>query len=230
MPESSYLLAGTPSADFHLSDSDADLARTRVALTTWGYVRVDGCFDETLAERTLSELKEDPRYFRIGDELAKDYGQLQYWQEKLSPGVARCCAFLKSPSFLGWLTRLEGHKVQVTRQPSPFKMDLGDRIVPHDDCSDYPSNRFSVVLHFSKGWNRRFGGNTLIGKVKRIETMTSERGGKRRWIFSSQRSVVVPLFNSLVLIALRPSMAHAVTRVRVNHPRLTIIATYGVET
>jgi hypothetical protein len=64
-------------------------------------------------------------------------------------------------------------------------MKLGDCIVAHDDCSDYPSNRFSAVLHFSKAWKKEFGGNTIIGEVKRIEMSESlQDASAGQWIFS----------------------------------------------
>ena len=214
-----------PYVSGHFTDSADNLSGSRTLLADRGYLRIDKCFDESLAECTYSELKEDTRYSRIEDNPADDYGVLHCNEKYLSPGVEKCCDFLKSPLFLAWLARLMGDEVRVTRQPSPFKMEFGDCIVAHDDCSDYPSNRASAVLHFSKAWKRQFGGNTVVGEVERIEIVQN----KRRWLFSSKRSVIVPAFNSLMLIALRPGLAHKVTHVRVNQPRLTIVATYGLK-
>jgi len=205
------------------------LSEARSSLVAHGYLRVDNCFGAALAEGTHDELKEDARYTRMKEGAATGYGVLQY-EGRPSPCVEQCCDFLKGPLFMDWLAQLLGSKVCVTRQPRPFRMKLGDCIVAHDDCSDYPSNRFSAVLHFSKAWKREFGGNTIIGEVKRIEMSKSPQDtGGRRWIFAEKRSVVVPVFNSLVLIALKPGLAHKVTRVRVDDVRLTIVATYGLD-
>lgn len=220
--------ASTLSAEFYRNTSPDGLLQGRTILATYGYLRINKCLNNTLAECTHSELKEDTRYKRMEGEQGRDYGVLRC-EGELSPCVKECCDFLKGPLFLEWLAGLLGSKVYVTRRPTPFKMKLGDCIVAHDDCSDYPSNRFSAVLQFSKAWKKEFGGNTVIGEVKRTEAVQSPRGGGRRWIFSAKRSVVVPLFNSLVLIALRPGMAHSVTRIRANNVRLTIVATYGLD-
>ena len=223
------LPAGTSSINFHRNGLAGDVAHARSFLSERGYLRVDQCFDDAVAEGTRVELKQDARYARMERDLAGDYGVL-HCEGELSPCVGQCCHFLKGPVFLDWLTGLLGSKVCITRHPSPFRMKLGDRIVAHDDCSDYPLNRFSVVLHFSKSWKKQFGGNTVIGEVKRIETIRSEKGESRRhWIFTAKRSVLVPVFNSLVLIALRPGMAHKVTEVRAKADRLTIVATYGLD-
>jgi hypothetical protein len=229
MQTPSHLPALVPSQEFY-RDSLSYLLETRSFLAAHGYLRINNCFDAALAESAHAELKEDGRYTRMEKETATDYGVLRY-EGRPSPCVEQCCNFLKGPLFLNWLSQLLGSRLCVTRRPSPFRMKLGDCIVAHDDCSDYTSNRFSAVLHFSKAWKREFGGNIIIGEVKRIEMSESPQDASgRRWIFSEKRSVVVPAFNSLVLIALKPGLAHKVTRVRVDDVRLTIVATYGLDT
>ncbi len=222
--------AQTPFLNFTLKDPAADLRQARATLAQHGYLRIDSCLDDALAECTYSELLKDPRYVQTEDSKAGEYGVLECTEDQPSPGVEECSNFLRGPSLLEWLGRLVGKKLKITRQPSPFRMKQGDCIVAHDDCTDYPSNRLSAVLHFSKAWRRQFGGNLIVGHVKRIETSPPSANGGRRWVFSSNRSVVVPVFNSLVLIALKPGLAHKVTRVRGDNPRLTIVATYGLET
>jgi hypothetical protein len=134
-------------------------------------------------------------------------------------------------AFRSWLAQLVGHPLQTVKPPTLFRMERGDRIVRHDDVLDSPLNRVSVVLHLSKNWRREFGGNTVLGEVKRVE---NERFGKseyfqHRWVFSAKRSVLMPAFNSLFVIQLKPGMAHGVTALRATACRVSIVSLYGLE-
>lgn len=212
-----------------VSFAETDLQSVRSALFQRGYLRIQNCLDRALAESTYLELLQDRRYIQTADSRAAAYGALECTSSGPSLGVEKCSEFLKSSPFLEWLGQLMGDKLKVTRQPVPFRMKIGDCIVQHDDCSDYPSNRLSAVLHFSKAWKREFGGNLIVGQAERIEAaQASAVNSVRRWVFSRKRSMLVPVFNSLVLIALKPGLAHKVTRVREDVLRLTIVATYGL--
>jgi hypothetical protein len=204
--------------------------KARTNLTERGYLHIHNCFEKAFAEAAYTELKNDIRYSSHLDGKSEDFGFLRYWERDLSDSVEKCCGFLMNDTFLNLLASLTGARVTVTRKPTPFIMRLGDSIVAHDDCSDYPSNCLSAVLHFSKDWKRAFGGNTIVGAVKSVETERALDGSDhRRWVFSNRRSILTPVFNSLVLISLRPGMAHKVTRIRVDCLRLTIASTYGFE-
>jgi hypothetical protein len=110
-------------------------------------------------------------------------------------------------------------------------MERGDRVIMHDDVLNSPLNRVSVVLHLSKNWKRGFGGNTVVGSVKRVENLHfgASEYREHRWVLSNKRSVLTPAFNSLLLIALRPGMAHGVTTLRSNACRVSITCVYALD-
>jgi hypothetical protein len=226
---------------FHyLESSDEDscdhIARIERAtrLGRLPYVRVLDFLRAEIAERAYAELMEDPRYLRT-DKMAKPtgigLGILKSIDQGLSPHVQKCCDLLTSIPFRSWLAELVGYPLQTVKPPTLFRMERGDRIIRHDDVLDAPLNRVSVVLHLSKNWRREFGGNTVLGKVKRVENV---RFGKseyfqHRWVFSPKRSVLIPTFNSLLVIALKPGMAHGVTTLRARACRVSIVCLYGLE-
>jgi Rps23 Pro-64 3,4-dihydroxylase Tpa1-like proline 4-hydroxylase len=207
------------------------------SLKQQAYIRINDFLDTEVAEHAYTELIEDPRYIRVGeaaktvDSPSYQLGILKSVNQSLSPNVQRCCDLLTGNAFRGWLSLLIGSPLRVVKPPSLFRMERGDRIERHDDISDQPLNRFSVVLHLSKNWKRNFGGNTVLGWVKRVEyARVSENGYlDRRWVFSRQRSVLTPTFNSLTVIALRPGMAHDVTDIRVKAYRVSIVGLYALK-
>ena len=172
-------------------------------------------------------------YARMDGERADSPGGLRIGVVKpvdphLSPCVRDCCALLGSTEFVRWLGSLAAAPLRPTKQPTLFRMQRGDAIDVHDDVSDQAANRLSAVLHLSNNWRREFGGNTVVGSVTRIENCKSPDGyPMRRWVFSKQRSVLSPIFNSMMILALKPGMAHGVTPIRGDVFRLTLVATYA---
>lgn len=205
-----------------------------ICLSQRPYGRVFDFLNAEIAEGAYQELMKDPRYQRT-DKMAEPtgvgLGYLMSIDRSLSPKVQKCCEVLTSMDFLSWLTRLIEGPLQIARPPTLVRMERGDRVTVHDDILNYPLNRVSVVLHLSKNWKRGFGGNTVVGPVKRVENLrfgTSEHL-EHRWVLSNKRSVLTPAFNSLLLIALRPGMAHGVTTLRSDACRVSITSVYALD-
>jgi hypothetical protein len=200
-----------------------------------GYVRVLNFLDAAVAEGAYRELTEDQRYVRTDRSTAADkptgyrLGILKSVLQTLSPNVQGCCDLLTGADFLHWLSRLNGHPVQVSKPPTLFRMERGDRIERHDDVSDRPLNCISATLHLSKYWKREFGGNTVLGEVKRIDSVHLGEYLGQRWVFSVKRSVLPPIFNSLNIIALKQGMAHGVTGIKAGAYRVSIVCLYAAE-
>jgi hypothetical protein len=204
-------------------------------LSRKSYLRVLNFLNTDVAASAYSELVEDRRYMRT-DRMAKPtgigLGILKSTDESLSPVVQKCYDLLTGADFRSWLAELIGQQLQTVKPPTLFRMELGDRIIRHDDVLHSPLNRVSVVLNLSKTWRREFGGNTVLGYVKRVEDVLSAQGEyqEHRWVFSPRRSVLVPAFNSLLVIALKQGMAHGVTTVRTNKAyRVSIVCLYGLK-
>lgn len=200
-----------------------------------GYIRVLNFLDAEVAEGAYSELTQDQRYVRTDRSAGVDeptgyrLGILKSVFHNLSPNVQRCCDLLTGADFRHWLSRLSGCPVQVSKPPTLFRMERGDRIERHDDVSDSPLNRVSATLHLSKNWKRGFGGNTVLGEVKRIDSVRLGEYLGQRWVLSTKRSVLPPVFNSLTVIALKPGMAHGVTSIKAGAPRVSIVCLYAAE-
>ena len=223
----------------NVQDSCADLSRLEKysacdTLSQSAYFRVPNFLQTDIAEGAYAELINDPRYVRT-DRMPKPtgigLGILKSVDECLSANVQKCCDLLTSNEFRSCLAASIGQKLQVVKPPTLFRMELGDRIVRHDDVLATPLNRISVVLHLSRNWRRQFGGNTVLGHVQRLEEVPSafSEYPHHRWVFSAKRSVLIPTFNSLLVIALRKGMAHAVTPVRASAYRVSIVCLYGRE-
>lgn len=200
-----------------------------------GYVRVLNFLDAEVAEGVYRELMEDQRYVRTDRSIGADkptgyrLGILKSVLQTLSPNVQRCCDLLTSADFRLWLSRLNGHPVQVSKPPTLFRMERGDRIERHDDVSDSPLNCISATLHLSKNWKREFGGNTVLGEVNRIDRVRLGEYQGQHWVLSAKRSVLPPVFNSLNVITLKPGMAHGVTGIKARAYRVSIVCLYAAE-
>lgn len=205
-------------------------------LTQKGYVRVLDFLDVEVAEAAYIELMEDQHYARTDRSTRGNtstgyrLGILKSTFQKLSPNVQMCCDLLTSANFLSWLSRLSGQPLQVSKPPTLFRMERGDRIERHDDVSDHPLNRLSAVLHLSKNWKSSFGGNTVLGVVKRIDSVRLGEYRGQSWVLSGKHSTLTPVFNSLNVIALKPGMAHGVTSIKVEACRVSIVCLYAAIT
>lgn len=198
------------------------------------YFRIPNFIPTEIAEGAYAELLNDSRYVRtdhMPNPTGIGLGILKTHDQCLSTNVQKCCDLLTGNEFRSCLGACSGQTLQVVKPPTLFRMELGDRIVRHDDVLASPLNRISVVLHLSKNWKRQFGGNTVLGYVQRSEEVHSANSAypQHRWVFSAKRSVLVPAFNSLMVIALRKGMAHAVTPVRAHAYRVSIVCLYGRE-
>lgn len=169
--------------------------------------------------------------WRAQRELGDAYfGSLQMregWQT--SEVVQECYDLFAHPWFENLLSRLMGCPIIFLRPATPYRMEQGDRICFHDDLSD-PSHRLSVILGFTKHWRREYGGNTVIGEVTHIEDVPTPPDipfPLRRWHVNRARSVITPTFNSLTIIPISPNLAHAVTPIRVQKTRFTVVSIYG---
>lgn len=220
-----------------VQDSYADLSRletdsARNSLKRSAYFRISNFLDTDIADGAYAELINDSLYVRM-DRLHKPtgagFGVVKSIDECLSTNVQKCCDLLTSNEFRSCLGVCIGQKLQVVRGPTLYRMEPGDRIITHDDVLASPLNRISVVLHLSRNWKREFGGNTVLGNVQRIEELRSATSEyvQHRWVFSTNRSVLSPAFNSLLMIALRKGMAHGVTAVRAHAYRVSITCLYG---
>lgn len=207
---------------------------SKICLSSRPYGRVFDFLNAEIAEGAYHELMEDSRYQRT-DKMAEPtgvgLGYLRSIDQSLSPKVQRCCEVLTNMGFRSWLTRLIGSPLQIARPPTLVRMERGDRVIMHDDVLNSPLNRVSVVLHLSKNWKRGFGGNTVVGPVERVENLGFGTGEhlEHRWVLSNKRSVLTPTFNSLLLIALRPGMAHGVTTLRSDACRVSITCVYALD-
>jgi len=225
------LVSGMP-PDLPFSQFDIS-ENANVILQQHGYLRFREYLNPLLACAVRREMLDQSRYQRADRQdngpVGFRIGVIKPTSISLSPAVESCCVFLRSRAFIRSLETLVSMPLRAAKEPALFRMQRSDSIEVHDDICDDPLNRLSAVLHLSKDWKREFGGNLVIGRVQRIEIKESSNGySMRRWYFSNERSVLTPIFNSLMLILLRPGMAHGVTPIVVNCERLTIAATYRI--
>lgn len=199
------------------------------------YIRVLDFLDAEVAERAYFELIEDPRYVRVDADAEKGrsaryrLGILKNIDRSLSPNVQMCFQLLTGIDFQIWLSQLIGYPLETVQPLRLFRLERGDRIVTHDDILDHPLNRISAVLHLSKNWKREFGGNIIFGEVERVENVRLGGNLGHRWVLSQSRTVLTPIFNSLIVNALRPGTAHAVSTVYAKAGRVSIAALYALK-
>jgi hypothetical protein len=177
------------------------------------------------------ELAEITRLWRGERELGDAYfGALQRRQAGEAPrNVQAVYELFAHPWLHDLLSRLLGREITYLRPPTPNRMERGDLICAHDDLSD-SRHCVSVVLNLSKNWQRGYGGNTVVGEVTRIEDLPTPLEipfQLQRWYFGRSRKVLTPKYNSMVLIRLQPGLAHSVTPVRVDRPRLALVDIFG---
>ncbi len=206
------------------------------------YVRFTNFLQSDVAEEVYRELHDGLKYERVDiagitrqwrgqRELGDAYhGVLQThegWQT--SEVVQACYDLFTHPWFEELLSRLIGCPIISLRPATPYRLEYDDRICLHDDLSD-PCHRVSVVLSLTKDWRREYGGNTVIGKVTRIEDLPTPPEipfQLRRWYLSRSKAVLTPEFNALTVMRLAPGLAHGVTPVRTDQVRLSLVNIYG---
>jgi len=196
------------------------------------YLRVDGFLTPDAAEAVYEELSADDNFERLnaarsGSPSLRSFGALQLREgRRAAEPIQSCFVLFTHPWFEDLISRLVGEQVRCLRPPRAYRLSRGDRLEVHDDLFDH-RHRASVVLSFAKGWRRSYGGNTLVGRVARVEESRGSSAINCRWVLSRSNTLLTPRFNSLIIIPLRPELAHAVTTVKANLPRISIASIYG---
>jgi hypothetical protein len=196
------------------------------------YLRIDGFLTSNIAEAVYEELSADDNFERInaarsGSPSLRSFGALQMREGCCaSESVQSCFGLFTHPWFENLVSQLIGEQVHCRRPPRAYRLSRGDRLEVHDDLFDR-RHRASVVLSFAKGWRRSYGGNTLVGRVARVEESQGSSATSCRWVLGTSNTLLTPRFNSLIIIPLRPDLAHAVTSVKANLQRISIASIYG---
>jgi hypothetical protein len=196
------------------------------------YLRIDSFLTRDTVEAVYEELSADDKFERIDDARngapsLRNFGALQVREGcHASEPVRSCFGLFTHPWFEDLISRLVGERVCCLRPPRAYRLSRGDRLEVHDDLFDH-RHRASVVLSFAKGWRRSYGGNTLIGQAAKVEEPMVSSPRSCRWVLGASNAVLTPRFNSLIIIPLRPDLAHAVTTVKADLPRISIASIYG---
>ena len=144
-----------------------------------------------------------------------------------TPVARAALKLLSDPWWLRQLSRWTGSELQVLRPSTPYRMEAGDFVDPHDDCPA-PEYRMSVSLNLTPDWQEFDGGPTVVGLVDRVEEYDHPDWPipLSRWTLGSEKHTLTPQFNSALLLPLSPHRAHAVLPVR-RGPRYSITTLYG---
>lgn len=206
------------------------------------YARFSNFLKPEVAEAVYQELSRGLRYERVdiagitrlwrGERETGDaYFGLLLTQDgwHRSEAVQACYDLFAHPWLESVLSRIMGSPISFMRPATPYRMERGDRICMHDDLSD-PLHRVAIVLNLSKNWQRTYGGNTIVGPVKRIEELPTPVEipfQLQRWFLAPSKSVLTPRFNSLLVVAIEKGVAHGVTPIQADYPRLSLVSIYG---
>jgi hypothetical protein len=118
--------------------------------------------------------------------------------------------------------------LRVLRPSTPYRLDVGDYIGPHDDRGA-PEYRLSVACNLTPGWARGDGGETVVGLIERVEEYDHQDYffPLKRWTFKRDgQAVLPPVFNSALLLVLADDRAHAVEAVQ-RTARYSVTTLYG---
>jgi Rps23 Pro-64 3,4-dihydroxylase Tpa1-like proline 4-hydroxylase len=127
------------------------------------------------------------------------------------------------------LSGLLGFPVTFLRPPTPTRLELGDKIAPHDDMQE-PLHCAAVVVNLSKGWRAEFGGSTIVGNVDRVERVPTPPDHPyqvHNWVLTERQEHLPVRFNSLLVLRLKTGVAHGVAEVRSQQARLTLVSNFG---
>ncbi|MBF6336803.1 2OG-Fe(II) oxygenase [Nocardia abscessus] len=132
-----------------------------------------------------------------------------------------------SPWWLDQLSRWLGQPLEVLRPTTPYRMDVGDYVDPHDDCPA-PEYRLSVVCNFTADWTSGDGGETVVGLVEDVVEYDDSDWffSLKKWTLRPETRQLAPRFNSALLLPLAPTRAHAVRPVQ-RGSRISITTLYG---
>ncbi|MFA5805027.1 MAG: hypothetical protein WC879_10325 [Melioribacteraceae bacterium] len=179
------------------------------------------------------ELGKQTKLFRGERELGKVYdGKILFKKNtKQQFIINNCLQMFHDQAFIEFLSKIVGTPVHFLREATPYKFQKGDYLCLHDDLS-HPKHCIEVVINLTKNWERKFGGLSLIGKIKRIENvMTPDYlPFQLRKIYldrSKKYSLVTPKFNTLSIIKLSTENCHGVTKIRHDSTRIVLACIYG---
>jgi len=206
------------------------------------YWQIEGFLREQVADELHDYLLDSVEYerFNLADITAIWRGQRTlgdpYFGELLHrpgrasyPRVERCFELYSSSWMTSLLGQLLGFSVSFLRPPTPTKLELGDKIAPHDDMQE-PLHCAAVVLNLSKGWKPDFGGATIVGEVDRIvrvPTPLDHAYQVHNWLLTEKQERLPVRFNSLLVLRLKPGVAHGVAEVTADRARLTMVSNFG---
>ncbi|MGW0325547.1 2OG-Fe(II) oxygenase [Nocardia sp. NPDC003183] len=143
------------------------------------------------------------------------------------PDASSALALFTEQWWLEQLSQWFDAPLEVLRPPSPYRMDAGDYVRPHDDCPA-PEFRLSVTFNLTQWWRPEHGGETSVGTVGHVAEFDDPEWyfPRKVWTMGRQRQSFVPQFNSALLLPLSPSRVHEVLPVT-QGPRYSITTLYG---
>jgi Rps23 Pro-64 3,4-dihydroxylase Tpa1-like proline 4-hydroxylase len=120
-----------------------------------------------------------------------------------------------------------GLPLRVLRPPTPYRMDPGDYVRPHDDRAA-PEFRLSLACCLTPEGLGSKGGETRVGPV---ESVTEYEHPDfffplKKWTLRPISQVIPPVFNSVLILVLSNETAHEVSEVT-GAPRYSITTLYG---
>ncbi|WP_431953311.1 2OG-Fe(II) oxygenase [Nocardia lijiangensis] len=204
-----------------------------------GAVRVEQVFSEDATTALASFLQNDLVYERdeIGDQKLVNRASRQ-GEMPDDPLVHRATAstaeaalavlgVFGSAWFIEQLEKWLSTPLRVLRPPTPYRMDVGDHIEPHDD---HPSSEFrlSVTYNLTADWQIGDGGETVIGDVAAVTEFEDPDFPLplKKWTLAPGAQSLTPVFNSALLLPLSCEQAHAVRPVQ-RAARFSITTLYG---
>ncbi|TFF34579.1 hypothetical protein [Mucilaginibacter psychrotolerans] len=198
-------------------------------------------FDPGFAEAVESELRNNIIYeevdfggvtrLRRGERELGDayFGELINQEGKGSVHLGELMKLMQSQCFVDFLSGVFGEEIIFVRPGTPYLMGKGDKICLHDDLSD-ETHSCAVVFNFSKGWKRAYGGNTIVGNVKREEdiyTPPEVPFQLTKKVLYNNFKMHTPKFNSCLLIKIAQGLAHGVTQIKADNERFSFVAIYS---
>ncbi len=225
--------AGRPACIGQCLPTDA----VRLDDTRFAVVRVEEFFTEVSAyalseylasgleyERDeIDDQKRTNRAVRIGD-LPDSPFKMHRQPDSLAEAALNVFA---GPWFVSQLETWLGAPLRILRPMTPYRLDPGDYISPHDDRAA-PEFRLSVSCSLTPAKAGSKGGETVVGLVDKVEEYEHPDFffPLKRWSLKPGSRALMPMFNSVLLITLTDSYAHAVREVGCA-PRYSITTLYG---
>lgn len=207
---------------------------------TLGAVRIEGFFADSAAKSIhdllangvvyerddIGDTKRANRAAREGD-LPDDPIRVAMIGDKSYDEAWEALTVFEGDWFLEQLGLWLGLPLRVLRPSTPYRLDVGDYVDPHDDYPA-PEYRLSVAYNLSMFSDQYRGGATAIGLVDSVEEYDHDDFffPLKRWALKAGEQTLRPVFNSLLLIPLSGSHAHAVRTVT-DGPRYSVTTLYG---